>query len=58
MWPLTTDGVKDFKLVKELGINFLRYGPRYYSTHLGRVNTIGSLQKPCLKSRLVAASPP
>jgi beta-glucosidase/6-phospho-beta-glucosidase/beta-galactosidase len=25
----------DFKLVKELGIEFLRYGPPYYKTHLG-----------------------
>lgn len=25
----------DFGLVKELGIEFLRYGPPYYSTHLG-----------------------
>ncbi|MEO5889347.1 MAG: family 1 glycosylhydrolase [Ferruginibacter sp.] len=25
----------DFKLVKEMGIEFLRYGPAYYSTHLG-----------------------
>lgn len=26
---------EDFALVKELGIEFLRYGPPYYSTHLG-----------------------
>jgi beta-glucosidase/6-phospho-beta-glucosidase/beta-galactosidase len=26
---------KDFQLTKELGIEFLRYGPAYYSTHLG-----------------------
>src|SRR5258708_135733 len=26
---------EDFKLVKETGIDFLRYGPPYYSTHLG-----------------------
>ncbi len=26
---------KDFELVRELGIEFLRYGPPYYSTHLG-----------------------
>ncbi|HYC39598.1 MAG TPA: family 1 glycosylhydrolase [Chitinophagaceae bacterium] len=26
---------EDFELVKELGIEFLRYGPPYYSTHLG-----------------------
>src|SRR5688572_9345695 len=25
---------KDFELVKELGIEFLRYGPPYYKTHL------------------------
>ncbi|MEO6546851.1 MAG: family 1 glycosylhydrolase [Ferruginibacter sp.] len=25
----------DFNLVKEMGIQFLRYGPPYYSTHLG-----------------------
>lgn len=25
----------DFQLVKELGIEYLRYGPPYYSTHLG-----------------------
>src|SRR6059058_312102 len=25
----------DFHLVKELGIEFLRYGPPYYKTHLG-----------------------
>jgi len=25
----------DFRLVKELGIEFLRYGPPYYATHLG-----------------------
>jgi beta-glucosidase/6-phospho-beta-glucosidase/beta-galactosidase len=25
----------DFKLTKELGINYLRYGPPYYKTHLG-----------------------
>ena len=25
----------DFGLVKEMGINFLRYGPAYYKTHLG-----------------------
>jgi beta-glucosidase/6-phospho-beta-glucosidase/beta-galactosidase len=25
----------DFKLVKQLGIEFLRYGPPYYRTHLG-----------------------
>ena len=25
----------DFQLVKELGIEFLRYGPQYYKTHLG-----------------------
>lgn len=25
----------DFELVKEMGINFLRYGPPYYSVHLG-----------------------
>ncbi len=25
----------DFKLTKEMGINYLRYGPPYYSTHLG-----------------------
>src|SRR5215213_8796117 len=26
---------QDFELVKEMGINFLRYGPPYYNTHLG-----------------------
>jgi beta-glucosidase/6-phospho-beta-glucosidase/beta-galactosidase len=26
---------EDFKLVKEIGVDFLRYGPPYYSTHLG-----------------------
>src|SRR5436190_14934194 len=26
---------KDFRLTKELGIEFLRYGPPYYCTHLG-----------------------
>lgn len=26
---------KDFQLVKELGIEFLRYGPPYYKTHIG-----------------------
>ncbi|HTI92703.1 MAG TPA: family 1 glycosylhydrolase [Puia sp.] len=26
---------KDFQLVKDTGIEFLRYGPPYYSTHLG-----------------------
>src|SRR5215212_7922048 len=26
---------EDFQLVKELGIEFLRYGPPYYATHLG-----------------------
>lgn len=26
---------EDFELVKELGIQFLRYGPPYYKTHLG-----------------------
>jgi beta-glucosidase/6-phospho-beta-glucosidase/beta-galactosidase len=26
---------EDFHLVKEMGIDFLRYGPPYYSTHLG-----------------------
>lgn len=26
---------KDFELVKEMGIEFLRYGPPYYKTHLG-----------------------
>src|SRR6188508_80757 len=26
---------KDFSLVKQLGIEFLRYGPPYYKTHLG-----------------------
>src|SRR4051795_9960931 len=26
---------EDFHLVKELGIEFLRYGPPYYKTHLG-----------------------
>lgn len=26
---------KDFDLVKELGIEFLRYGPPYYKTHIG-----------------------
>lgn len=26
---------EDFQLVKEMGIKFLRYGPPYYSTHLG-----------------------
>jgi beta-glucosidase/6-phospho-beta-glucosidase/beta-galactosidase len=26
---------KDFELVKEIGIEFLRYGPPYYKTHLG-----------------------
>ena len=26
---------KDFDLVKEMGIEFLRYGPPYYKTHLG-----------------------
>ncbi|MVN22520.1 family 1 glycosylhydrolase [Mucilaginibacter arboris] len=26
---------EDFGLVKEMGIEFLRYGPPYYSTHLG-----------------------
>jgi beta-glucosidase/6-phospho-beta-glucosidase/beta-galactosidase len=25
----------DFELTKEMGINFLRYGPPYYSSHLG-----------------------
>lgn len=25
----------DFKLVKEMGISFLRYGPPYYKTHVG-----------------------
>src|SRR5438105_314392 len=24
----------DFKLVKQMGIEFLRYGPPYYSTHI------------------------
>jgi beta-glucosidase/6-phospho-beta-glucosidase/beta-galactosidase len=26
---------EDFALVRELGLNFLRYGPPYYKTHLG-----------------------
>src|SRR3954471_14972855 len=26
---------EDFELVKELGLEFLRYGPPYFSTHLG-----------------------
>lgn len=26
---------EDFQLVKEIGIDFLRYGPPYFSTHLG-----------------------
>jgi beta-glucosidase/6-phospho-beta-glucosidase/beta-galactosidase len=26
---------EDFGLVKQLGIDYLRYGPPYYSTHLG-----------------------
>lgn len=26
---------QDFKLVKEMGIEFLRYGPPYYKTHIG-----------------------
>ncbi|MDQ2731787.1 MAG: family 1 glycosylhydrolase [Armatimonadota bacterium] len=26
---------EDFQLVKEMGIEYLRYGPPYYSTHLG-----------------------
>lgn len=26
---------KDFELVKEIGIEFLRYGPPYYKTHVG-----------------------
>ena len=26
---------QDFELVRELGIEFLRYGPPYYRTHLG-----------------------
>jgi beta-glucosidase/6-phospho-beta-glucosidase/beta-galactosidase len=26
---------EDFELLKELGIDYLRYGPPYYSTHLG-----------------------
>ncbi len=26
---------EDFRLCKQLGINFLRYGPPYYKTHLG-----------------------
>jgi beta-glucosidase/6-phospho-beta-glucosidase/beta-galactosidase len=26
---------KDFQLVKDLGIEFLRYGPAYYKTHVG-----------------------
>ncbi len=26
---------EDFRLVKELGIEFLRYGPQYYNTHIG-----------------------
>ncbi|MBA4168406.1 MAG: family 1 glycosylhydrolase, partial [Chitinophagaceae bacterium] len=26
---------KDFELVKQIGIEFLRYGPPYYKTHLG-----------------------
>ena len=26
---------KDFELVKDIGIEFLRYGPPYYKTHLG-----------------------
>lgn len=26
---------KDFMLVNEMGIEYLRYGPPYYSTHLG-----------------------
>jgi beta-glucosidase/6-phospho-beta-glucosidase/beta-galactosidase len=26
---------EDFSLVREMGINFLRYGPPYYKTHLG-----------------------
>ena len=26
---------KDFELVKEMGIEFLRFGPPYYKTHLG-----------------------
>jgi beta-glucosidase/6-phospho-beta-glucosidase/beta-galactosidase len=26
---------EDFALVKELGINYLRYGPPYYTTHVG-----------------------
>lgn len=29
-----TNWKKDFELVKELGIEFLRYGPPYYKTHL------------------------
>lgn len=30
-----TNWKKDFELVKDLGIEFLRYGPPYYKTHLG-----------------------
>ena len=26
---------EDFRLVKELGIDYLRYGPPYYKVHLG-----------------------
>ena len=34
----------DFQLTKELGIDFLRYGPPYYKTHVGSwINMIGIL---------------
>ena len=35
---------EDFQLVKDLGIEFLRYGPPYYSTHIGPHATTGVFQ--------------
>ena len=43
--PLRRDGMRlsshyrrwreDFRLVRDLGLDYLRYGPPYYSTHIG-----------------------
>jgi hypothetical protein len=38
----------DFRILKELGIEHLRYGPPYYSTHTGPGSTTGSSRTKCL----------
>jgi hypothetical protein len=49
---------EDFRLIRELGIGYLRYGPPYYRTHLGPERTTGPGRTRCSPSCAAWASSP